>query len=66
MIANKNVGKTMIKHISSDCKFKFNIQHAILIKNKIKKLNVNVKIMASEINSTVGILLSVFERITSF
>ena len=48
MITNKNEAKTITKHISCDCKCKFNTQHVIQIKNGIiKHVNVNVKIIIS-------------------
>ena len=33
MITNKNEAKAMTKHISCDCKCKFNSQHVIQVKN---------------------------------
>ena len=66
MITNKNEAKAMRKHISSDCKCKFNIQHVLQIKNGIKKdVNVNVKIILHSKGIIVGILAHVFMRIAS-
>ena len=45
MITNKDEAKTITKHISCDCKCKFNSEHVIQNKNGIiKHVNVNVKL----------------------
>ena len=61
MITNKNEAKTMTKHISCNCKCKFNSQHVIQIKNEIKKhVNVSVKIIVHAKKIIVVILAHVF------
>ena len=57
MITNKNGAKTMAKHISCDCKCKFNSTTCNSNKKlNIKHVNVNVKIIISGKKIIVGIL----------
>ena len=66
MITNKNEAKAMTKHISCDCKCKFNSQHVIQVKNWLTKhVNVSVKIIVSAKKIIHGILVHVFVRIAS-
>ena len=66
MITNKNEARAMTKHISCDCKCKFNSTIVIQIKiGIIKHVNENVKIIISAKKIIVGILAQVFVRIAS-
>ena len=68
MITNKHEAKKMTKHISYDCKCKFNstICNVIWIKNEIMKhVNVSVKIIEHGIEVIIGILAHVFASIAS-
>ena len=67
MIRNKNEAETMVKHISCDCKCKFNIAAC----NSNQKwnnetCNVNVKIIVCAKKITVGDLAHVFVRMVLF
>ena len=66
MITNKNEAKTMAKHISCDCKCKFN-STACNSNQKwnIKHANVNVKIIVSAKRIIAGILANVFVKIAN-
>ena len=65
MRTNKNEAKTMTKHISYDCKCKFNRFKIQIKKGRIKHVNVNVKIIISAKKIIVGILAHVFVRIAN-
>ena len=67
MITNENEAKTMTKHISCDCKCKFNSATCkIQINNGIMKhFNVSVKIIVHAKKITVGILAHALVRIVS-
>ena len=65
MMTNKNA-KRMVKHISRDCRCKFNSTTAIQIKNLIMKhANRSVKIIVHAKKVIVGILVHVFEIMVS-
>ena len=57
MITNKNEARTMLKHISCDCKCKFN--------RIVKHVNMTVKISISTKKTIVGNLGHVFVRTAS-
>ena len=66
VITNKNEAKTMAKHISRDCKCKFNSTTCNSNQKwNNKHVNVNVKIMISAKKIIVGILAHIFVRIAS-
>ena len=66
VITNKNEAKTMAKHISRDCKCKFNSTTCNSNQKwNNKHVNVNVKIMISAKKVIVGILAHIFVRIAS-
>ena len=65
MISNKNEAKALVKHISSDCKCKFNSKTCNSNQNGIKHVYVNVKIIVSAKKIIAGILAHVFVRIAS-
>ena len=66
MITNKNAAKTMEKHISRDCKCKFNSTTCDSNKNRIiKHVNENVKIIVHAKKIIVKILAHVFVRMIS-
>ena len=66
MIINKNEAKAMTKHISCDCKCKFNSTTSNSNKKgTIKHVNVNVKNIVSAKKIIVGILAHAFMRIVS-
>ena len=66
VITNKNEAKTMAKHISRDCKCKFNSTTCNSNQKwNNKHVNVNVKIMISAKKIIAGILAHIFVRIAS-
>ena len=66
-ITNKNEAKTITKHISCDCKWKFSSATCNLnLKwNNKKHVNVNLKIIITAIKIIVVILAHVFARIAN-
>ena len=65
MIANKNDAKTMTKHISCDCKCKFNSTTFQIKNGRMKHVNVSVKIIVDAKKIIVEILAHVFVRMVS-
>ena len=66
MITTKNEAKTMEKHISCNCKCKFNSTTCISNQKWYKKhVNVNVKIIIRARKIVIGILAHVFVKIAS-
>ena len=65
MITNRNEAKTMVSHISCNCKCKFNSATFQIINWIMKHVNVSVKIIVHVKKNTVGILAQTFVKIVS-